>query len=118
MLSDPQFHGPEEALRWSSESTRFIIETTMWSDVLTSVTMWQVPRLIETYREIFNTAFIRGPLGDGVGGAVGGEKTATSTLLVMGCENKVVLVFTEISNPSSCSASRISRRGTSRQACS
>ena len=51
-----------------------------------------------------------------VGGAVGGEKTATSTLLVMGCENKVALVFTEISNPSSCSASRVSRRCTSRQA--
>ena len=61
------------------------------------------------------SAFSRDPLGDGVGGAVGGEETATLTLLVMGCENTVVLIFAEISNPSSCSAGRAWRGCTSRR---
>ena len=95
ILNNPAFYGPEEALRRCSESTRFIIKTTMWFDVLASVTTQQVPRFLETYRRIFNSAFIGDPLA---AGGVSGEETATSMLPVMGCENKVVLAIAEISN--------------------
>ncbi|KAI0707175.1 fungal-specific transcription factor domain-containing protein [Earliella scabrosa] len=89
MLNDPHFYGPEEALRRCSESTRFIIKTTMWFDVLASVTTQQVPRFLETYRLLFTGAYI----GDPLAGA-----PEISMLPVMGCENKIVLAIAEISN--------------------
>lgn len=89
MLNDPRFYGPEEALRRCSESTRFIIKTTMWFDVLASVTTQQVPRFLETYRLLFTGAYI----GDPLAGA-----PEISMLPVMGCENKIVLAIAEISN--------------------
>ncbi|PIL35355.1 hypothetical protein GSI_02081 [Ganoderma sinense ZZ0214-1] len=88
ILNDPDVYGPEEALRRCSESTRFIIKTTMWFDVLASVTTQQVPRFLEYYRLLFNGAYIDDPLG-------GSE---ISMLPVMGCENKIVLAIAEISN--------------------
>ena len=88
ILNDPDVYGPEEALRRCGESTRFIIKTTMWFDVLASVTTQQVPRFLEYYRLLFNSAYIDDPLG-------GSE---ISMLPVMGCENKIVLAIAEISN--------------------
>ncbi|KAH9945024.1 fungal-specific transcription factor domain-containing protein [Epithele typhae] len=92
ILNDPRFYGPEEALRQCAESTRFIIKTTMWFDVLASVTTQQVPRFLETYRALFAGAYI----GDALAG--GGAAPETSMLPVMGCENGVVLAIAEISN--------------------
>ncbi|KAI1797030.1 fungal-specific transcription factor domain-containing protein [Ganoderma leucocontextum] len=92
ILNDPDVYGPEEALRRCSESTRFIIKTTMWFDVLASVTTQQVPRFLEYYRLLFNGAYIDDPLG-GTGAA-----PEISMLPVMGCENKIVLAIAEISN--------------------
>lgn len=54
VLADPRFYGPEDVLRRCGESTRFIIKTTMWFDVLASVTTATVPRFLETYRELFD----------------------------------------------------------------
>ncbi|KAH9856614.1 fungal-specific transcription factor domain-containing protein [Lenzites betulinus] len=91
MLNDPRFYGPEDALRKCPESTRFIIKTTMWFDVLASVTTQTVPRFLETYRALF-----------GGQGAYIGDPAASapeiSMLPVMGCENKIVLAIAEISN--------------------
>ena len=100
ILNDPDVYGPEEALRRCSESTRFIIKTTMWFDVLASVTTQQVPRFLEYYRLLFNGAYIDDPLG-------GSE---ISMLPVMGCENKIVLAIAEISNLAHWKESQ-SRRG-------
>ncbi|RDX57063.1 hypothetical protein K466DRAFT_574118 [Polyporus arcularius HHB13444] len=97
MLNDPSFYGPEEALRRCSESTRFIIKTTMWFDVLASVTTQQVPRFLETYRLLFTGAYI-------------GEGPEISMLPVMGCENNIVLAIAEISNLAHWKASHL-RRG-------
>ena len=97
MLNDPSFYGPEEALRRCSESTRFIIKTTMWFDVLASVTTQQVPRFLETYRMLFTGAYI-------------GEGPEISMLPVMGCENNIVLAIAEISNLAHWKASTL-RRG-------
>lgn len=91
LLNDPRFYGPEDALRKCPESTRFIIKTTMWFDVLASVTTQTVPRFLETYRALFD-----------VQGAYIGDPAASapeiSMLPVMGCENKIVLAIAEISN--------------------
>ena len=89
ILNDPDVYGPEEALRRCSESTRFIIKTTMWFDVLASVTTQQVPRFLEYYRLLFNGAYIDDPMGG---------SPEISMLPVMGCENKIVLAIAEISN--------------------
>ncbi|CDO71849.1 hypothetical protein BN946_scf184939.g73 [Trametes cinnabarina] len=91
MLDDPSFYGPEDALRRCSESTRFIIKTTMWFDVLASVTTQQVPRFLMTYRRLF------GGQGAHIGDPVAGSPEI-SMLPVMGCENKIVLAIAEISN--------------------
>ena len=61
--------------------------------------MQQVLRSLETYRVIFASAFTGDMLSGGAGSAAGGwEKTVTSILLVMGCENKVMFAIAEISN--------------------
>ena len=72
MLNNSRFDGPEEARRWCSESTQSI-KMTIRFYVLASVTTQQVPRFLETYREIFNSTFIGELLCEGAGGAVGGE---------------------------------------------
>lgn len=91
MLSNPRFYGPEDVLKSCSESTRFIIKTTMWFDVLASVTTLQVPRFLETYRMLFGRAgaYIDDPVS---------SSPEISMLPVMGCENQIVLAIAEISN--------------------
>ncbi|EMD33987.1 hypothetical protein CERSUDRAFT_86754 [Gelatoporia subvermispora B] len=91
MLNNPRFYGPEDVLKNCSESTRFIIKTTMWFDVLASVTTLQIPRFLETYRLLFgrNTAYIDDPVS---------TAPEFSMLPVMGCENHIVLAIAEISN--------------------
>ncbi|OBZ72172.1 hypothetical protein A0H81_07619 [Grifola frondosa] len=92
VLHDPNFYGPEDVLKRCSDSTRFIIKTTMWFDVLASVTTQQVPRFLEVYRLLFGHAggaYIDDPLS-------GAEEI--SMLPVMGCENHIVLAIAEISN--------------------
>ncbi|KAF9807764.1 hypothetical protein IEO21_08060 [Rhodonia placenta] len=91
MLNNPRYYGPEDVLKKCSESTRFIIKTTMWFDVLASVTTLQVPRFLETYRLLFGRtgAYIEDPLA---------TAPEISMLPVMGCENQIVLAIAEISN--------------------
>ncbi|TFY54005.1 hypothetical protein EVJ58_g9121 [Rhodofomes roseus] len=101
VLADRRFYGPEDVLKKCSDSTRFIIKTTMWFDVLASVTTLQVPRFLETYRHLFGrTAGIVG--GGGAGAAYIDDGLAAapelSMLPVMGCENHIVLAIAEISN--------------------
>ena len=91
MFENPtlQFADPRDVLKRSSETTRFIIKTTMWFDVLASVTTQQVPRFLEYYRLLFNGAYIDDPMGG---------SPEISMLPVMGCENNIVLAIAEISN--------------------
>ncbi|KAI0360197.1 hypothetical protein OH77DRAFT_1394288 [Trametes cingulata] len=105
MITDPRFYGPEDALCKCSESTRFIIKTTMWFDVLASVTTQTVPRFLEIYRLLFGgkeTAYIEDPVA---------SSPEISMLPVMGCENKIVLAIAEISNLAHWKESQL-RRGT------
>ncbi|KAI0671469.1 fungal-specific transcription factor domain-containing protein [Trametes maxima] len=102
ILNDTRYYGPEHALKSCSESTRFIIKTTMWFDVLASVTTRTVPRFLETYRTLFSGAYIGDPST---------SAPEISMLPVMGCENKIVLAIAEISNLAYWKSSQI-RRGT------
>lgn len=93
VLTNPRYPGPEEVLRNCSESTRFIVKTTMWFDVLASVTTQQIPRFLVVYRQLFDRsrrAFIEDP--------VQASPPEISMLPVMGCENNIVLAIAEISN--------------------
>ncbi|PIL35386.1 hypothetical protein GSI_02112 [Ganoderma sinense ZZ0214-1] len=89
VLNDPNVSGHEEALRRCRESTRFIIKTTMWLDVLASVTTQEVPRFLEHLRVLFDGARVD------EGSSVAPE---ISMLPAVGCETQVVLAIAEISN--------------------
>lgn len=104
VLTNPRYPGPEDVLRNCSESTRFIVKTTMWFDVLASVTTQQVPRFLMIYRQLFDRtrrAYIEDPSQPG--------PPELSMLPVMGCENNIVLAIAEISNLASWKESQISR---------
>lgn len=94
VLENNQFYGPEDVMRHCTESTRFIIKTTMWFDVLASVTAQTIPRFLETYRQLFDPN--RSYLED-AGNSRGRCPPETSMLDVMGCENNIVLAIAEIS---------------------
>lgn len=89
VFEDQRYYGPEDALKNCPETTRFIIKTTMWFDVLASITQMRVPRFLEVYRTVF---------GPKQGAYI---ETAPSPELsmipVMGCENHIVLAIAEIS---------------------
>ncbi|TDL25633.1 hypothetical protein BD410DRAFT_784670 [Rickenella mellea] len=74
----------------SGESTRFIIRTTMWFDVIASVSLCQTPHFLVEYRELFGGqhAFIS---GEGYG------SPSFSMMSVMGCDNRTFLSLAEIS---------------------
>lgn len=90
MFANPslQYIDPRDVLKRCSETTRFIIKTTIWFDVLASVTTQGVPCFMQTYRDLFDDA--RAHIDDD-------PNPELSMLPVMGCENKVVLAIAEIS---------------------
>lgn len=90
VFQSQKYYGAEDVLRNCNDSTRFIIKTTFWFDVLASVTTLEVPRFLEDYRLLFNPsrAFVDDPESN--------EKF--SMLPTMGCENHIVLAIAEISN--------------------
>ena len=69
-----------------SPAERFIIRTTMWFEVLASVTLRTAPRFLMYYRSAFShtTAYIE-------------DDSGSSMLSVMGCENQVLLAIAETS---------------------
>ncbi|KAI0091026.1 fungal-specific transcription factor domain-containing protein [Irpex rosettiformis] len=99
VLENNKFYGPEDVMMRCTESTRFIIKTTMWFDVLASVTTQSVPRFLETYKQLFDTpsgAYIEDPANYTWNG-MRRSPPQTSMLPVMGCENSIVLAIAEIS---------------------
>jgi hypothetical protein len=75
-----------ETLHRQDEWARFLIKTTMWFDVLGSVTRGQAPRLLLHYRGLY--AGVR---------AVDDGSAPTSMMPVMGCESAIVLALAETS---------------------
>jgi len=89
VFEDQRYYGPADALQNCPETTRFIIKTTMWFDVLASVTQMRVPRFLEVYRTIF------GPKQDAYIETT--PSPELSMIPIMGCENHILLAMAEIS---------------------
>ncbi|KAG1759200.1 hypothetical protein EDD22DRAFT_907345, partial [Suillus occidentalis] len=77
---------PDCALRYCSESMRFIIKTSIWFDVLASVTLIRRPKFVELLRALYGFT------------AVDDDSPELSMMDVMGCENRVVLALAEIAD--------------------
>ncbi|KAG1870781.1 fungal-specific transcription factor domain-containing protein [Suillus subalutaceus] len=78
---------PDWALRSCSGSIRFILKTSMWFDVLASVTLIRRPKFLEVLRSLY------GPTT-----AVNDGRPQLSMMDVMGCENCIVLALAEIAD--------------------
>lgn len=70
----------------------FIVRTTMWFEVLASVTMVRTPRFLEVYRMLFDGARIVE-----IDGVASTSEADFSMLQVMGCDNITFLALAEIS---------------------
>jgi hypothetical protein len=77
---------PDWALRCCSESMRFIIKTSMWFDVLASATLIRRPKFLELLRSLYGLTTV----DDG--------SPELSMMVVMGCENRIVLALAEIAD--------------------
>jgi hypothetical protein len=84
VLEDPCYGGNYiQALEGANDKDQFVIKTTIWFDVLASVTTMKPPRLLEHIRQLFHPT--QAP-------------RKYSMLSPMGCENSVVLALAETSN--------------------
>jgi hypothetical protein len=96
VLGHPQYNGPEDALLRCSVSTRFIIKTSLWFDVLAAATRVEVPYFLEVYRALFD------PNSASIASMEGASSSSIpdelSMLSIMGCENHIVWALAEISN--------------------
>ncbi|EPQ54325.1 hypothetical protein GLOTRDRAFT_78300 [Gloeophyllum trabeum ATCC 11539] len=86
ILEDQRFGGPERVLKNCSPGTRFILKTTMWFDVLASITEIRCPHLIGVYRELYAR------WGDS-----GEDDPDLSMVKPMGCDNQTFLALAETS---------------------
>jgi hypothetical protein len=97
VLGHPQYGGPEDALLRCSPSTRFIIKTSLWFDVLAAATRVEVPYFLKVYRTLFD------PNSASIASMEGASSSSIpdelSMLSIMGCENHIVWALAEISNP-------------------
>lgn len=85
VLYDPTYRGgPPEALECASAKDQFVIKTTIWFDVLASITTRKPPLLLRYIRALFHPA--RSQIGD---------QPHYSMLSPMGCENRVVWALAE-----------------------
>lgn len=86
LLEDPHYFGNyPDALEASAQKDQFVIKTTIWFDVLASITTMRPPRLLKYIRQLFQPTLIWVP-------------RKYSMLSPMGCENTVVWALAETSN--------------------
>ncbi|KAF8813338.1 hypothetical protein BYT27DRAFT_7335008 [Phlegmacium glaucopus] len=101
LLENPRYHrNYAAALQACSPKEEFIVKTTIWFDVLGSITTQEQPRLLSAIRELFdpNRSHI-------------GSSPSYSMMSPMGCENVVVWALAEASSLS-CWKRSHKRRGT------
>lgn len=89
VLEDPRYGDYIQALESTNEKDEFVIKTTIWFDVLASVTTMKPPRLLEYIRYLFHPTLI---------------PRKYSMLSPMGCDNTVVWALAETSNLAYCKA--------------
>ena len=88
VLENPRYYrNYAAALQACNPKDEFIVKTTIWFDVIGSITMQEQPRLLSAIRELFdpNRSFI-------------GSYSSYSMMSPMGCENVVVWALAEASN--------------------
>ena len=88
VLENPKYHrNYAAALQACNPKDEFIVKTTIWFDVIGSITMQEQPRLLCAIRELFdpNRSFI-------------GSYSSYSMMSPMGCENVVVWALAEASS--------------------
>jgi len=90
ILSDDRYHGPAHVLQKCDRELRFIIKTSMWFDVLASVTLVRTPQLMDVYRSVFSLRST-----DHFNGQPTAPPEELSMMSVMGCENYVVRALAE-----------------------
>ncbi|KAF8150822.1 fungal-specific transcription factor domain-containing protein [Crassisporium funariophilum] len=89
VLENPDYHRSYPlALESCDPKDRFIVKTTIWFDVLASITTQKQPRLIGAIRELF------GPNQSNIGGM----SPSYSMMTPMGCENIVLWALAEASS--------------------
>ena len=101
VLENPRYHrNYAAALQACNPKDEFIVKTTIWFDVIGSITMQEQPRLLYAIRELFdpNRSFI-------------GSHSSYSMMSPMGCENVVVWALAEVSSLS-CWKQSSKRKGT------
>lgn len=92
LLENPKYHrNYSMALQACGPKDEFIVKTTIWFDVLGSITMQDKPRLLGAIRELFdpNRSFV---------GSHPDSSTSYSMMSPMGCENVVVWALAEASS--------------------
>ena len=104
LLENPRYHrNYAAALQACGPKEEFIVKTTIWFDVIGSITTQEQPRLLSAIRELFdpNRSFI------------GGHPNCSSYSMMspMGCENVVVWALAEASSLS-CWKRSNKRKGT------
>jgi len=101
LLENPRYHrNYAAALQACGPKDEFIVKTTIWFDVLGSITTQEQPRLLSAIRELFD------PNRSHVG-----SSPTYSMMTPMGCENVVVWALAEASSLS-CWKRSHKRRGT------
>ena len=101
VLENPRYHrNYAAALQACNPKDEFIVKTTIWFDVIGSITTQEQPRLLCAIRELFdpNRSFI-------------GSHSSYSMMSPMGCENVVVWALAEASSLS-CWKRSSKRKGT------
>ncbi|KAG1835102.1 hypothetical protein EV424DRAFT_1582716 [Suillus variegatus] len=80
-------HAPDWALSLCTDSMRFIIKTSMWYDVLASITLIRRPKFLDVLRSLYDPAT-----------AVDGGRPELSMMGIMRCENRIILALAEIAD--------------------
>ena len=102
VLENPRFYrNYATALQACSPKDEFIVKTTIWFDVLGSITTQEQPRLLGAIRELFDPGQSR----------IVGSSPSYSMMSPMGCENVVVWALAEASSLS-CWKRANKRKGT------
>ncbi|KAJ7170902.1 fungal-specific transcription factor domain-containing protein [Mycena crocata] len=82
---------PRDVLQHCPETTRFIIKTSIWFDVLAAITTGESPRFLHYIRQLFS------PEASGIYDPNLPPSPELSMMSVMGCENHIVWVLAEAS---------------------
>ncbi|KAF9065090.1 fungal-specific transcription factor domain-containing protein [Rhodocollybia butyracea] len=87
-----RFHDYRDALMSCTDKERFIIKTTFWFDVLSSVTTMTQPNFVDVIDDLYN------PSNSGISDASEEDSDSLSMLSIMGCENRIVWALSQISS--------------------